>query len=30
MFAKASMLRVTKTIDASEPEPQLKVELGHG
>jgi hypothetical protein len=30
MFAKASMLRVTKTIDASEPEPQLEVELGHG
>jgi hypothetical protein len=30
MFAKASVLRVTKTIDASEPEPQLEVELNHG
>ena len=30
MFAKASMLRVTKTIDASEPEPQLEAEFGHG
>jgi len=30
MFAKASLLRVTKTIDISEPEPQLEVELDHG
>jgi hypothetical protein len=29
-FAKASMLRVTKTIHTGEPEPQLEVELGHG
>ena len=29
-FAKASMLRVTKTIHIGEPEPQLEVELGHG
>jgi hypothetical protein len=29
-FAKASMLRVTKTIHTGGPEPQLEVELGHG
>jgi hypothetical protein len=29
-FAKASMLRVTKTIDTGESEPQLEVGLGHG
>jgi hypothetical protein len=30
MFAKASMLRVTKTIHTRETEPQLEVELDHG
>ena len=29
-FAKASMLRVTKTIHIGEPEPQLEVELDRG
>jgi hypothetical protein len=29
-FAKAPVLRVTKTIRTGEPEPQLEVELGHG
>ena len=29
-FAKASMLRVTKTIHTGEPEPRLEVEVGHG
>jgi hypothetical protein len=30
MFAKASMLRMTKTIHTGETEPQLEVELDHG
>ena len=30
IFAKASKLRVTKTINISEPDPRLEVELGHG
>jgi hypothetical protein len=30
IFAKASMLRMTKTIHTSQTEPELEVELDHG